>query len=574
MEAPEQERLPEENDLTPALIRRGVEEYLTIEDTDLRLRSIQPLTAEERRQIADDLLRAPLMAFYADPIRLRGRDIEEIQSISFFIHYLDLRRQGEIDPFHHFSGTWSGVDYTPRSLAAMFYLNNIVATLAGARFSAVHDDSDFLSRYVPVRLWEQDDIKGMHQAYLDTLTYVRYRYYNPNAWRLEVPIARVLLDANAPGYDPLLRFQLERLGLEWQELLQEWEGIAPDQAVTRLREAVAVQERLLFGAGSRASREAVDRNERARGALIAGCDQWSYEELEHWGRWLLRSLTVADLCRIVKERPALFELLGVVELDEPCEQVPREGLLATVESGIRASAKRALCTLLTDYAAFPATVPGTSQRRYNTEVLERYLTPEVVTRLLTEPQPNWERYSIDTLESGGSEAFIDESSAKSLKRTLVSAETGPMRGLVVWDLYRKLVQGTGVTLGIVAILRRGQSSPRDEPRIIMTSIDTPPAHPSTLSLAIVVLRGRLAVSLVSTNQKLTRAGEAILVQDRPGQLLPPQRVVLVPGDLSIATLNDPEGDGSTITPFDLDAFYDLLVLRAEEEGTVWLEYDL
>lgn len=48
----------------------------------------------------------------------------------------------------------------------------------------------------------------------------------------------------------------------------------------------------------------------------------------------------------------------------------------------------------------------------------------------------------------------------------------------------------------------------------------------------------------------------------------------MPGDALVVALNeDVSVDGAT-TPFDIDAFYDLLVMRAAEEGTTWLEYSL
>ena len=577
---PERIRQPEENDLTPELIRRGVDAYLVILDNDLRIRDVQPLIERGREEVVADLIRAPLMVYYHVFPYLRDRTIDQLTGISdiFFVHITRLRI-GQSDTLRRYPVSLGRYTYIPSSLAGMFYIRNIQLELlrGGER-----DDSIFLNSHVPTYLWlpATDDVSRMHQAYLDTLAYVQFRDLDPSVWNLAIRVARALHDVGTVEYRLGLLARLRENGLLWSSLFQEWVRDQPTPLVATLDDVVAVLEVALegragvrFGPGTRASREAIDRRHRATQQLSPACDFWTYEELEHWARWTLRSLSVVQLCAITREQKSLFELLGVVELDEPCEQIPHNEIVAVIERAIRTSPKRGLCRLLAQYATPPQPVRWSSQRWYNVDVLEAYLPPESVALLLSEVPVEGERFIFRSAQGGGSAAF--HVTQRDADWTLIE-NFNILRGYVAWDLYRQMLRINPDLHDFRTYFsfRREQMGPTDQARIVMTSENLDAAYPAKSWVAVVVLRGLLLVSLVGTNQTITKVGGEIVAEEHFGRLVPPQRLALQAGDALVATLGEAAVDEGVIAPFDEFEFYDFLVFRAMEEGTVWLEYGM
>ena len=570
-------RLPEENDLTPELIRGGAEQLLRIVGLNRRDSLLPPLTPDYIALILSDVLRAPLMASYGSQIRLRDRVVEGHAGIDVHVtpSYLTARERGEARALDTVFGTGH---YRSRSLAGIFYYRSIEVVLTGG--GRTDTFVNFMNAYVPADLWLNDDIPGMHQAYLDTLTYADFRDSDPSVWNLAIRVARALYDVSTAEYRPGLLSRLRRYRLEWRRSFREWAGSQPlpltatlDTALTMLEAVVESEENRHFGAGSYQSREAIDRSERTAGQLTPECDFWTYEELEHWARWLLFTLTVPQLCEIVREQKALFELLGPVVMEEPCERIERAELLDVIVRGVRASPKRGLCLLLSRYTSPPPVVRWSSQRWYNLDVLADYLPADVASRLTSEQPDPREVFVFEDRGEGGPKAertfWVRDRVFE--RRNIEGSDL--IRGYVAWDLARNAFRDplTSDEYQLYLAVTRQSMSTTEAPRRISSAEHHGPGE---LWVALVVVQGLLAVSVISTNQttERTKDGELVVETEEIGQLLSPQSLVLQAGDVLVANLSkDAVLDGAT-TPFDLNAFYDVLILRAAAEGTVWFEY--
>ena len=540
------------------------------------------LSPEFRQVVRADLLRAPVAANAVGEVCYRDFRYFHNQ-LTVVFHLTRLFTAVRFGVFGVLSSALlGGGEYRAASYAGTLYL-----ALVDRHSRAVPESPAFVSfvtTFVSPTVFSRDDVDAMHRALLDVLEYTRFPERDERLRRALVVVSNILYEPSWIGSQLGLGVQVDKLGLNWRELAYEIErGLSDrpqetaDTLATRflelIRERIDADERRRFGEGSRAAREAVDRLESGQRQLSPGCAMWTYEELEHWARALLESATVPRLCEIARTQKSLLRALGDVEIDEPCEEVPRDELVDLLRRAIRRTTKRSLCALLAAYTTPPAVVRWASQQWYNLEARSDYLAPDVVAQLLTEHPTLNESLDYDEGEQG-TDVFLYTLGPDGEFGHNVEGSNF-IRGYVGWDLARKLFRDpfTGEIQHLLFEIERHQLSRFDAARPI-GSLER--HEPGSWWCAIVVVRGLLLVSAVTTNQITRRVSAETLIVEREemGTPLPPQQLALLPGDVLIANLGETAVRDGAITPFDEDAFYDMLVLRAGEDGTVWFEFHL
>ena len=131
------------------------------------------------------------------------------------------------------------------------------------------------------------------------------------------------------------------------------------------------------------ARLATDDFDERRGLLTASCSSWSYDELEHWTRYVAQSADLAVLQQWLVEtrRDQGYQ----VTFDG---QPTREELLSVILPLIQISAKRHLCRLLL-LSNFNVGVKGRAPFEWQgTRLLPRYLPAAVVDEFLAETRPD------------------------------------------------------------------------------------------------------------------------------------------------------------------------------------------
>ena len=558
--------------LTPAQIREGVEVLLSEIDRELTEKNRPPLTAAERGEIARDLSRSPLVALFARDLIVRGNRLsresvfprylvvgESIQQrLTYAIH---TRRVSGALP-SDFIRLGSGGAYT-ESLAARLYEFIFRKGGTGA------DYGRFLEEHAPPAVWQRDDIQALQRAFVSLLAFQHLRDASEEVRRGAVLVSDRLHDPSAPGYVPGLVERLNHLGVYWTLIYSDIARIArahsvigeqlADEALAALEAEVVRREQERFGLGSRSAREGIDRNDRIAGKLSPACDFFTYEELEHFARWFVQSSSVPALCTLIRESSELLAPLGKVKIEEPCEQIDHSELVTVLVLAIRMASKRILCLLLTRTTP-PPIVRWDDQKWYNLEVLANYIPPDTLASLSREtPAPGeWFDFTGDEIEGVPMYQSRQRGAGTPLE------EAGLIRGYVIWDLFNKLLTHVRYTFTFYSAKRTLQ--PTDPPRVVASEYRHHGINHGWM--AIVVLSGLLIVSPVSTNQTTAlRDADLIVEETEEGILLPPQRLALMPGDVVVVKF-----DYRIFTDIDENTLYDMVVLRAAEEGTTWLEF--
>ena len=548
---------------------------------DSRRTQMPLLDVEQRENIHDDLIRASVIANYAGPICLYDSPVFAGALVTETVAHRLI--QAVLDRQLPPTSPVVMIRYTTRSYAGLLHY----LLLRNITIGNFADKQRALLKYADSAIWERDDVPAMHQAYLDLREYASV--VDPIAdpdWKLPdaaVIVARILFDPGHPQHRPGLAARLQRLRIHWRT---EFTGIdiypsdTVDGLVTRIVDAierwVETTEERRFGEGSRVARDAVDGLERQQGRLTSECDEWTYEELEHWARWLLTSLSLIELCDVVTRETQLMAFVGSVEFDVPCAELPpeeRATLLDVVRRAIRRGTKRHLCNFVFSRTTAPA-VERWGGRWHNLDLLLNYLPTEALPLIESEGGTEVESYRILRQPAQGAPSIeMARATADATVETWSSLETSELRGRIAVDLHRQLfrVPPDYGDEHLYLDLERQTLSPSDPPRVLLSALRHTEGEASWC--AIVVVRGRLVISLISTNQvtDLTVEGETEVEEEEVGTMLPPHRVLLLPGDLLVINLSERTVVGGALTPIDPDAFYDGLVVRAEEE-TLWLEY--
>ena len=550
-------------------IRNAVGRLLDEVDADLVRIFLPPLSSERRQSAHNQLDRAPVMANYVAPICLNDSEynVGAIIRTNIIVDLHEAIREGRISDSYHLLRTER---YTYNSYAGYLYLRLIRGALIG---NAVHRQRTLL-KYASRGIWERDDVQAMHRAFLDLHEYKRFAHLDSRLAEAAVIVSHLLHDPAHPQYRGDLNRRLNHLGVDWRgeiDLVDVDPNETVDQLVVKivdhLESESQAREEERFGEGSREAREAVDRLEYDQGRLSKECGSWTYFELEMWSRWVVLPLTLAELCTLVTEQVELMAFVGQVEFDGPCTELPpeeRDTLLDIVRRAIRRATKRRLCELLSSYGAVPPLQRWLSRQVHNVEVATNYVPTEILSRLLTQ------EVGIETYVFGrGLVDVIDRyEEGKPVETPLLGSER--FTAYLASDLHRKLF-APRVNQEVDFEIHRYDRPPYEFPLIFSAQNHTDGQYKWC---ALVVLKGRLAVSLVSTNQitNTDREGDLVIEREEVGQVLEPHRVELHAGDVLITTMSATAADDGATTPFDTDAFYDCLVLRPQDENAVWLEY--
>ena len=522
-------------------------------------------TEEERKLIRDDLARSTLIREWNPKRRPSwdpsSRDLE-IRGLSLSAEYESVRdlitrlirdavtkrrrdRTLRLVPDTRMTGP------QPRSLAGELYLLIL-------REMGLILDRD---------IWTRDDVTAMEELLTHALetTYTTSWLPNPPPPHF-AQIVRAWFRVSDHLYGDrvdLLR-RATSVEVDWRQVASEVVSelltradLSADEMVEVLldavEEAVQTRETARFGPESRVGREAVDDGERRAGQLSPTCDFWTYEELEHFARWLLRSLTDEQLYEFVRVHPG--------EGQSPMPPLGRGVPLPITPPGfdlrtwattiVRRLPKRRLCHLLTTHGFVPPTIDKwTSQLWHNVDMLAGYLGSN-------------ERAE---LARSGDEGFFQSDGGRMLWRMRDpsgdrdylqdTAESRGIRGLVLIDIQQKKWPVLPER-GLSANNRHLRLLPDTEPTLIERD-----GYARVQHHALVVVRGRVVVGLVTANQRFDRARRLVLESETGTALLEPLRLELTEGDLLIVTFTE-RGDG-----------YDLLTLRGVEDAEVVIyKYD-